>query len=99
MADNNGEFYDEDIIINDQDGLPNVHPNLLNEAEINSPDNGSDDEFEDLPMSLIVTNIHDSVFVNAGKFFLSQCRSDRKNMLHINLKNCFRKETRIGGFV
>lgn len=65
MADN-GELNEDDIIINDQDGLPNVHPNLLNEAEINSPDQASDDEFEDLPTSLIVTNIHDSVFVNAG---------------------------------
>lgn len=67
MADNNGELYEDDIIINDQDGLPNVHPNLLNEAEINSPDRDTDDEFEDLPTSLIVTNIDDSVFVDSGK--------------------------------
>lgn len=65
MADN-GELNEEDIIINDQDGLPNVHPNLLNESEI-SPEHATDDEFEDLPTSLIVTNIHDSVFVNPGK--------------------------------
>lgn len=71
MADNNGELYEEDIIINDQDGLPNVHPNLLNDAEINSPDNGSDDEFEDLPTSLIVTNIDDRVFVDAGEKYSS----------------------------
>lgn len=57
---------DQQIIINEKDGLPNVHPNLLNEAEINSPD-ASEDEFEDLPTSLIVTNIHDSVFVNSGE--------------------------------
>lgn len=67
MADNSGTDLDpDDIIINERDGLPNVHPNLLNEAEINSPD-ASEDEFEDLPTSLIVTNIHDSVFVSQGK--------------------------------
>lgn len=66
MAESNGEMNDEDIIINDQDGLPNVHPNLLAEAEIVSPDHHTDDEFEDLPTSLIVTNIHDSVFTSQG---------------------------------
>ncbi|XP_056648705.1 protein sarah [Diorhabda carinulata] len=63
----NGELSDEDIIINDQDGLPNVHPNLISEAEIDSPEQHSDDEFEDLPSSLIVTNIHDSVFITPDK--------------------------------
>lgn len=63
----NGELSDEDIIINDQDGLPNVHPNLISEAEIDSPEPHSDDEFEDLPSSLIVTNIHDSVFITPDK--------------------------------
>ncbi|KAF2900327.1 hypothetical protein ILUMI_05862 [Ignelater luminosus] len=63
MAESNGELTEENIIINDQDGLPNVHPNLLAEAEVDSPDRATDDEFEDLPTSLIVTNIHDSVFI------------------------------------
>lgn len=67
MAESNGELSDEDIIINDQDGLPNVHPNLIPEADIDSPDQHSEDEFEDLPSSLIVTNIHDSVFTSAGR--------------------------------
>lgn len=67
MADSNGELSEENIIINDQDGLPNVHPNLLAEAEVDSPDRATDDEFEDLPTSLIVTNIHDSVFICPGK--------------------------------
>lgn len=67
MADN-GEFNEDDIIINDQDGLPNVHPNLLAETEVDSPE--SDDEFEDLPTSLIVTNIHKSVFTDAGLFVI-----------------------------
>lgn len=68
MADNmmSTDLGEDEIIINEKDGLPNVHPNMLNEAEINSPD-ASEDEFEDLPTSLIVTNIHDCVFVNPGK--------------------------------
>lgn len=70
MAESNGELSEDDIIINDQDGLPNVHPNLIAEAEIDSPDHNSDDEFEDLPASLIVTNIHDSVFASQGKLIL-----------------------------
>ena len=68
MAESNGEMTEDDIIINDQDGLPNVHPNLLAEADMDSPEHVTDDEFEDLPTSLIVTNIHDSVFTIPGKF-------------------------------
>lgn len=67
MADSYSEYSDEDIIINDQDGLPNVHPNLMPETNPDSPEPHSDDEFEDIPSSLIVTNIHDSVFTSAGK--------------------------------
>lgn len=66
MAESSCEMTEDDIIINDQDGLPNVHPNLLAEADIDSPEHASDDEFEDLPTSLIVTNIHDSVFTIPG---------------------------------
>ena len=68
MAESNGEMTEDDIIINDQDGLPNVHPNLLAEADMDSPEHVTDDEFEDLPTSLIVTNIHDSVFTIPGEF-------------------------------
>lgn len=67
MAENSGEMTEDDYIINDQDGLPNVHPNLLAEADIDSPDPASDDEFDDLPTSLIVTNIQDNVFETPGK--------------------------------
>lgn len=72
MAENNGELCDEDIIINDQDGLPNVHPNLIPEADPDSPANETDDEFDDLPTSLIVTNIHDSVFTTPGMVIFGQ---------------------------
>lgn len=67
MAEGNcNDELNEDIIINEQDGLPNVHPNLLSESE--SPEHIPEDEFEDLPMSLIVTNIHDNVFTAPGKY-------------------------------
>ncbi|CAH0553379.1 unnamed protein product [Brassicogethes aeneus] len=67
MAESNEDMNEEDIIINDQDGLPNVHPNLCNETEVDSPEHHTDDEFEDLPTSLIVTNIHDAVFESQDK--------------------------------
>lgn len=70
MAENHCDFEDEDIIINDQDGLPNVHPNLMAEAELDSPDHATDDVFEDLPTSLIVTNVHDNVFQYEGKIIV-----------------------------
>lgn len=53
---------DEDIIINDQDGLPNIHPNLKQDADMETSE--AEDHLDDLPCSLIVTNIHDSVFVD-----------------------------------
>ncbi|XP_060535667.1 protein sarah [Cylas formicarius] len=61
------EIDDKNIIINDQDGLPNVHPNLIPEADIDSSGHNSEDEFEGLPSSLIVTNIHESVFGSTEK--------------------------------
>ncbi|KAL1490826.1 hypothetical protein ABEB36_013454 [Hypothenemus hampei] len=65
---NNEDVNDEDIIINAQDGLPNVHPNLLPEQDIDeSQQNSEDDEFDGIPSSLIVTNIHDSVFNSPEK--------------------------------
>lgn len=68
MAESNDDVNDEDIIINAQDGLPNVHPNLMPEQDIDESQlDSEDDEFEGLPSSLIVTNIHDSVFNTTGK--------------------------------
>lgn len=72
MADGDVNIDNENIIINDQDGLPNVHPNLLAEADLDSPDHDSENEFEDLPTSIIVTNIHDTVFTNPGTYTLVQ---------------------------
>lgn len=66
-------FHNEenDIIINAVDGLPNVHPNYneleLERSDLKTATDGSRtlDELihdEDLPTSLIVTNIDSSVF-------------------------------------
>lgn len=61
---------DEDIFINEADGLTNQHPILplemddddfLENNDKKSPDS---DSFDDLPTSLIVTNIHSEVFTN-----------------------------------
>lgn len=52
-------MFDENIFINPADGLSNQHPAI--------PDNDSDDDsdtFDDLPTSIIVTNIHSDVFFN-----------------------------------
>ncbi|XP_018329068.1 protein sarah isoform X2 [Agrilus planipennis] len=77
MAECNDDLNDENIIINDQDGLPNVHPNLLPETDYDSSKEDSSDEFGDLPSSLIVTNIHSSVF---------KCQDKKKE-----LEDLFRK--------
>lgn len=61
---------DENIFINERDGLTNQHPILPFEMDDDdfegnnkkhSPDS---DSFDDLPTSLIVTNIHSEVFTN-----------------------------------
>lgn len=59
---------DENIFINERDGLTNQHPILPLEMDDDdfedkkqSPDS---DSFDDLPTSLIVTNIHSEVFSN-----------------------------------
>lgn len=65
-SEENGAELDSNIIINEIDGLPNVHPNL--DPVIRRRDSSSehgDNDLEDLPTSLIVTNIHDNVFTNA----------------------------------
>lgn len=56
-----GEYY-----VNEVDGLPNEHPALpdYEHDEPNNSEGNNDDSFDDLPTSLIVTNIHSTVFVN-----------------------------------
>lgn len=52
--------------VNEVDGLPNEHPALPSSYVSDEPDNpdSNRDSFDDLPTSLIVTNIHSQVFVN-----------------------------------
>lgn len=54
------------IYINPADGLPNQHPTLpeMDLEDENSLKGGDSDTFDDLPTSIIVTNIHSEVFVN-----------------------------------
>ena len=63
----------ENIIINEVDGLPNLHPNFEQLEELNcTKDQNQEDESsktleelihdEDLPMSVIVTNVDPRVF-------------------------------------
>ncbi|CAG9787718.1 unnamed protein product [Diatraea saccharalis] len=54
-------FQDEDVYINPEDGMPNIHPNIAN---IEHESDGTDeiDDFDDLPKSVIVTNVHSDVF-------------------------------------
>jgi len=57
---------DQDIFINAADGLPNQHPTLPKEGDVDSdtePEVDAD-SFDDLPTSIIVTNIHSEVFAN-----------------------------------
>ncbi|XP_063622088.1 protein sarah [Cydia splendana] len=57
-------FQEEDVYINPEDGMPNVHPNIANlEHESDSQDEIND--LDDIPKSVIVTNIHSDVFANA----------------------------------
>ncbi|CRK97921.1 CLUMA_CG011296, isoform A [Clunio marinus] len=51
--------------VNEVDGLPNEHP-ALPDYENDEPNNSetNHDSFDDLPTSIIVTNIHSQVFVN-----------------------------------
>lgn len=56
-------FEDDEVYINPEDGMPNIHPNI---AELDQESDGKDeeDEFDDLPKSVIVTNIHSNVFAD-----------------------------------
>ncbi|XP_045523479.1 protein sarah [Pieris brassicae] len=63
MADKEDDetFQEDNVYINPEDGMPNVHPNIV---DIH-PDSDSHDElneFDDLPKSVIVTNIPSDVF-------------------------------------
>lgn len=57
---------DEDIFINEADGLTNQHPILPMEMDIDDfeMEKNDSDSFDDLPTSIIVTNIHSEVFTN-----------------------------------
>lgn len=57
---------DENLFINASDGLPNEHPALPSAYDSDNESNQVDDDLlEDLPSSIIVTNIHSEVFTNA----------------------------------
>lgn len=57
-----GDDSNEDIFINSTDGLPCDHP-IIPEGDVDEPD-VNEDSFDDLPTSLIVTNIHSEVFAS-----------------------------------
>lgn len=59
MEDDESGFY-----VNEVDGLSNDHPALPDYDDVNRTDELNPDSFDDLPTSLIVTNIHSSVFVS-----------------------------------
>ncbi|XP_013149725.1 PREDICTED: protein sarah, partial [Papilio polytes] len=55
-----GDNFD-DMYINPEDGMPNIHPNI-GDLEQESDFQEETNEFDDLPKSVIVTNIHTDVF-------------------------------------
>lgn len=56
---------DENLFINPSDGLPNEHPALPSAYDSDNESNPVDDDLlEDLPTSIIVTNIHSEVFAS-----------------------------------
>uniref|UniRef100_A0A182PHS4 Protein sarah n=1 Tax=Anopheles epiroticus TaxID=199890 RepID=A0A182PHS4_9DIPT len=59
---------DENLFINPSDGLPNEHPALPSAYDSDSESNpvADDDLLDDLPTSIIVTNIHSEVFTDEG---------------------------------
>lgn len=52
----------EDIYINSTDGLPCEHP-VIPEGDVDEPEI-DEESFDDLPTSIIVTNIHPDVFAS-----------------------------------
>lgn len=70
---------DENIFINEADGLSNEHPSLPDGYDLNDVNNehnldNNDDSFDDLPKSIIVTNLHSEIFVN------DDLKSDMENL-------------------
>lgn len=57
------DTFQEDVYINPEDGMPNIHPNIAN-LEHESDTRDELDSFDDLPKSVIVTNIHSEIFAN-----------------------------------
>lgn len=55
---------DENIYINEADGLTNDHPSLPVVDPNNEGNAADEDSFDDLPTSIIVTNIHSEVFIS-----------------------------------
>lgn len=55
---------EENIFINEADGLPNQHPSIPELDSDEENDEIDPDSFDDLPTSIIVTNIHSEVFAN-----------------------------------
>lgn len=57
----NGDYY-----VNEADGLSNEHPAMPSSYADDEASNAeaNADSFDDLPKSIIVTNIHSTVFVN-----------------------------------
>lgn len=56
-------FPENDVYINQEDGMPNVHPNIAN-LEHESETQEEVNDLDDLPKSVIVTNIHSEVFAD-----------------------------------
>lgn len=56
-------FQDDDVYINAEDGMPNIHPNIAN-FEHESDTQDEIDDLDDLPKSVIVTNIQSSIFAD-----------------------------------
>lgn len=56
-------FQEGDVFINADDGMPNIHPNI---ADLDQGNDTHDErsEFDDLPKSVIVTNIQSNVFTD-----------------------------------
>lgn len=61
LKEEDDSFQDDNVYINPEDGMPNIHPNIVN-LDQESDGNEEVDEFDDLPKSVIVTNIHSKVF-------------------------------------
>lgn len=58
-----GTFHEDNVFINAEDGMPNIHPNIANlEQEGDSQDETN--ELDDLPKSVIVTNIQSDIFAD-----------------------------------